>query len=605
MLMLQEDGRPKRPQREKYKPENQSRGTFQDNTLRARSWPTTLGEAFSLAYITEARFKDEHNRILLGGGGADPDSNFVTGTFLLNNSYARMLFDLGVDKNFVSTTFSALLDVVPATLDGCCQLDMEFSNLEELQGNQDEHICYYYKENYFTILNADKADNTKPPLFAEIFCNNGSVRSWPTTLGEAFSLAYITEARFKDENNRILLGTIHHMIYAITVGFLYQIFSPHRGCTLGLLGNPFDIELMPIELGSFNVIIGMDLLSKYHVVIFYDEKVVVMEKEAEDKSEEKRLEDVPTVRDFPKDLPGLPPARQVEFQIDLVYGAAPVTRSPYRHYLYGTKGTVFTDHKSLQHILDQKELNMRQRRWLELLSDYDCEIRYHLGKANVVTDALSQKERVKPLRVWVLVMNIGLKLPVQILNAQAEARQEENYEYEDLTLIMHESHKSKYSIHPGSDKMYHDLKKLYWWPNMKVDIVSYASKYLTYAKVKAEYQKSSGLLENESMEKLTRQYLRKVVSRHGVPVLIISDRDGKFTSHFWQSLQKALGWDRHLPLVEFSYNNNYHTSIKAAPFEALYGRDLWSDACRTSFTLLGMSICYIPIEPRFHELSGT
>nr|GEZ02592.1 hypothetical protein [Tanacetum cinerariifolium] len=179
---------------------------------------------------------------------------------------------------------------------------------------------------------------------------------------------------------------------------------------------------------------------------------------------------------------------------DLELGEVVFSLKMWRHYLYGTKGTVFTDHKSLQHILDQKE-----------------------------------------------------------------------------TLIMHESHKSKYSIHPGSDKMYHDLKKLYWWPNMKVDIVSYASKYLTYAKVKAEYQKSSGLLENESMEKLTRQYLRKVVSRHGVPVSIISDRDGKFTSHFWQSLQKALGWDRHLPLVEFSYNNNYHTSIKAAPFEALYG----------------------------------
>ncbi|GKF44671.1 putative reverse transcriptase domain-containing protein, partial [Tanacetum coccineum] len=155
----------------------------------------------------------------------------------------------------------------------------------------------------------------------------------------------------------------------------------------------------------------------------------------------------------------------------------------YAYYLYGTKCVVFTDHKSLQHILDQKELNMRQRRWLELLSDYDCEIHYHLGKANVVADALSQKEWNKPLRV--------------------EARKEENYGIEDLygmikklepradgtlclnrrswipyfgdlrTLIMHELHKSKYSIHPGSDKMYQDLKKLYWWPNMKADIATY------------------------------------------------------------------------------------------------------------------------------------
>ncbi|GKB02632.1 putative reverse transcriptase domain-containing protein [Tanacetum coccineum] len=91
------------------------------------------------------------------------------------------------------------------------------------------------------------------------------------------------------------------------------------------------------------------------------------------------------------------------------------------HYLYGTKCTVFTDHKSLQHILVQKELNMRHRRWLELLSDYYCEIRYHPGKANVVADALSRKERDSPLRVRALVMTIGLDLPKQILEAQIKA----------------------------------------------------------------------------------------------------------------------------------------------------------------------------------------
>ncbi|GKA83577.1 putative reverse transcriptase domain-containing protein [Tanacetum coccineum] len=184
-----------------------------------------------------------------------------------------------------------------------------------------------------------------------------------------------------------------------------------------------------------------------------------------------------------------------------------------------------------KHILDQKELNMRQRRWLELLADYDCEIRYHPGKANVVADAL----RIK----------VG---------------------YHSL-----------------------DLKKLYWWPNMKAIIAEYVGKCLTCSRVKAECQKPSGLLvqpkipmwkweritmdfitklpktsnghdtiwvivdrltksahfiptrETDSMETLTRLYIKEIVSRHGVPISIISDRDSHFTSRFWQSLQSALG----------------------------------------------------------------
>ncbi|GJW63178.1 putative reverse transcriptase domain-containing protein [Tanacetum coccineum] len=235
---------------------------------------------------------------------------------------------------------------------------------------------------------------------------------------------------------------------------------------------------------------------------------------------------------------------------------------------------------------------MRQRRWLELLSDYDCEIQYHPGKANVVADALSRKERIKPLRNFI---DEDLHGMINKLEPRADRTLCLNNRswipcFGDLrALIMHESHKSKYSIHPGSDKMYQDLKKLYWWPNMKAEIATYVSKCLTCAKVKIEYQKPSGLLfqpeipqwkwenitmdfvtklpktttgqdaiwvivdrltksdhflpmrEDDMLEKLTRQYLKEVVSRHGVPVSIISDHNGRFTSHFWKSLNKELG----------------------------------------------------------------
>ncbi|GJZ37300.1 putative reverse transcriptase domain-containing protein [Tanacetum coccineum] len=126
---------------------------------------------------------------------------------------------------------------------------------------------------------------------------------------------------------------------------------------------------------------------------------------------------------------------------DLELGAVVFALKIWRHYLYGTKCTVFTDHKSLQHILDQKELNIRQRRWLELISDYDCEIRYHPRKANVVVDALSRKERIKPLQVRALVMTIGLDLPKQILEAQIEARKPENLESEDVGGMLIENSK--------------------------------------------------------------------------------------------------------------------------------------------------------------------
>ncbi|GKE12791.1 putative reverse transcriptase domain-containing protein, partial [Tanacetum coccineum] len=251
-------------------------------------------------------------------------------------------------------------------------------------------------------------------------------------------------------------------------------------------------------------------------------------------------------------------------------------------------------------------------------------------------------------------MTIGLDLPKQILNAQTEARKPKNIKNEDVggmlienskdpeklrtkklepradgtlclngrswlpcygdlrTVIMHESHKSKYSIHPSSDKMYQDMKKIYWWPNIKADIATYVSKCLTCAKVKAEHQMPSGLLvqpeipqwkwdnitidfvmklpkETDPMEKLAMMYLKEVVMRHGIPVSIICDHDPRFASNFWRSLQKALG-------INLDMSTAYHPQTDgqskrtiqtledmmracAAPFEALYDQKCCSPVC--------------------------
>ncbi|GJW71400.1 putative reverse transcriptase domain-containing protein [Tanacetum coccineum] len=283
---------------------------------------------------------------------------------------------------------------------------------------------------------------------------------------------------------------------------------------------------------------------------------------------------------------------------------------------------------------------MRQCRWIELLSDYDCEIHYHPGKANVVADALSRKER----REAVKIENIEAE-DISGMLKKLEARADGTLCLDNRSwlpcysgtrsLIMHESHKSKYSIHPGSDKMYHDLKMPsgllvqpdipeWKWEKITMDFITklpkMAAGFDSIWVIVDRLTKSAHFLpmrETDSTEKLTRLYMKEIVARHGIPVSIISDRDSHFTSRVWQSLHKALGtqlnlstayhpqtdgqsertiqtledmlracvidfgngWDRHLPLVEFSYNNSYHTSIKAAPFEALYGRKCRSPVC--------------------------
>ncbi|GKU98441.1 hypothetical protein SLEP1_g11449 [Rubroshorea leprosula] len=383
--------------------------------------------------------------------------------------------------------------------------------------------------------------------------------------------------------------------------------------------------------------------------------------------------------------------------------------------LYGETCEIFTDHKSLKYIFTQKELNMRQRRWLELLNDYELTISYHPGKANKVADALSRKSsstassvlatqkelledlvkldvelRVDSTTAYLAVLSAQPTLIDRIKLAQqkdpflqrmkekvkaGEPHMQEFRISNDEILwfgdklcvprdhalrreIMGDAHYTSYTIHPGSTKMYRDLRGTFWWRNMKREIARFVSQCLTCQKVKVEHQRLLGKLQplpipqwkwenitmdfvtglprtlkgndsiwvivdrltksahflpyriGTSIEKLTNMYMNEIVKLHGVPVSIVSDRDTRFLSHFWTSLQQALGtqlnfstafhpqtdgqsertiqiledmlracvldwkgsWDQHLSMAEFAYNNSYQSSIRMAPFEALYGR---------------------------------
>nr|GEX80866.1 reverse transcriptase domain-containing protein [Tanacetum cinerariifolium] len=627
--------------------------------------------------------------------------NVVTGTFLLNNRYAFVLFDSGSDRSFVDTRFSSMLDIDPVKIEA----------------------------NY------------------EVELADGRVVSTNTVL---------------------------------------------KGCTLYLVNRVFEINLMSIERGTFNVIIGMDWLVKHDVVIVCGEKVVRIpygNKMSIVKSDKgvSRLKVISCIKAHKYVKRGLPPPRQVEFRIDLVPEASLVARAPYRlapsemkelsvqlqellekgfihsssspwgvracilrsifrlgyHQLrikakdipitafrtryglmdlmnrvckpyldkfiivfindilvyskdekehekhlkiilelfkkvrlyakfskcdFGLDSVQFLGHvidRSGVHVdptkvetikswaaptmptevrqflglagyykrfiegfyliskpltkltqknkkyewgkkeeeafqtlkqklcsvpilalpegsedfvvycdallkgygavlMQREELDLRQQRWIELLSDYDCEIRYHLGKANVVADALIRKERDKPLCVRALMMTIHNDLPKHIREAQEEAMKGENVKAENLRrlikpifefcpdgtrcfenfvwlllfgglrdLVMHESHKSKYSIHSGSDKMYQDLKPLYWWPNMKANIAT-------------SLQEALGI--NLDM---STAYHPQMDGQSERTIQTLKDMLHACVIDFGSS------WDHHFPLAELSYNNSY------------------------------------------------
>ena len=335
---------------------------------------------------------------------------------------------------------------------------------------------------------------------------------------------------------------------------------------------------------------------------------------------------------------------------DLELAAVVFALKKWRHYLYGVTFEVYTDHKSLKYLFSQKELNLRQRRWVEFLEDYDCTINYHPGKANVVADALSRQVQIAGLMVkewnlleevseWnprldrqrVIFCNITVRSDLldRIKEAQRNDRMVQRWteevqkrELQDFNMssegilkyrdrivvpqdevikrdILEEAHRSMYTVHPGSNKMYQDLKRLYWWDKMKKEIAQFVQKCLVCQQVKAEHQKPSGLLQpleipewkwehitmdfvsglprtqkshdavwvivdrltksanflpinmKYSLEKLAQLYMDEIMRLHGIPVSIVSDRDPRFVSRFWQQLQGTLG-------TKLNFSTTYH-----------------------------------------------
>ncbi|GJR14447.1 putative reverse transcriptase domain-containing protein [Tanacetum coccineum] len=372
----------------------------------------------------------------VGNAGKNLDANVIIGMLLLNNRYASILFDIGVDRSFVSTAFSSLIDIFPTVLDhdydveladrkiigvntiirGCTVnflnnpfnidlIPIKLGSFDVIIGMDwlakyrvmivcDEKIVCILFVNEILIVRGDRSNNEHESRLNIISCTKTQKY---LLKGYHVFLSHVTTTKAKDKSKEKRLEDRK------------QEHEEHLKLILELLKKEESSPIFALPERAENFIVYCDASHKgLGVVLMQNEKVIAYA------------------------------SRQLKIHEknytshDLELGAVVFALKIWRHYVYGTKYAAFTDHKSLQRILDQKELNMRQRRWLELLSDYDCEIRYHPGKANVVADALSRKERIKPLRIRALVMTIGLDLPKQILEAQAEARKTENLEVEDV-----------------------------------------------------------------------------------------------------------------------------------------------------------------------------
>nr|GEV08643.1 putative reverse transcriptase domain-containing protein [Tanacetum cinerariifolium] len=701
-----------------------------------------------------------------GNSSRDPDSNVVTGTFLLNNRYASILFDTGADRSFISTAFSSLIDIVPTPLGN--SYDVELA----------DGAAPVARAPYRLALSKMKELSEQlQELSEKVFMD---LMNWVyKPYLDKFVIVFIDDILIYSKNEKEHKEHLKEILELLKKEKLYAKFSKcefwiskvkflgHIINSRGIHVDPAKIESIkdwaspktPIEIRQFLGLAGYYRRFIEGFLKIAKSMTKLTQKGIKFDWGEKEENAFQLIK---HKLCSAPILALLEGSEDFVVycdashkGLGDVLMQREKVIAYASRQLKVHEQNYTTHDLELgSELNMRQRHWLELLSDYDCDIHYHPGKANVVADALSRKERIEQLRVRALVMTIDLNLPKQILEAQIKALKPENLEKEDVggmisrdipkkkleprtdetlclngrswlpcygdlrSVIMHESHKSKYSIHPSSSKMYQDMKKLYWWPNMKANIATYAEVgeaqltgseliqektekimlikqiiqaaqdrqksyadlkrkpmefevgdmvmlkkryadeplvmplegihvdyrlqfveepveimeqeikrlkfvqneiptslhkpgYLVYSKVlsfedkalltgedsqtealKEENVQAENLLGMEKAFEICTDGTRCIKNRSTQLDMSTSyhpktDGQSERTIQTLEDMLRACAidfgkrWEKHLPLVEFSYNNSYHASIKAASFEALYDQKCRSPVCWT------------------------
>ncbi|GJX22387.1 putative reverse transcriptase domain-containing protein [Tanacetum coccineum] len=450
---------------------------------------------------------------LMRDKNAHQDPNVVTSTFLLNQHLARVLFDSGADKSFVSISLTSMLNIPPITINTFYDIEMADGNQVRTNtvikgctlillnqpfeidfmpiklGSFDVIIGMDWLSKYHAKILCDKKV-IHIPIDGETLIIRGDRSKTRLSLISCIKTKRIDDLFDQLQGlsvySKIDLRSGNHQLRVMDEDIPKNAFR--------MLYGHYEFQVMPFGLTNTPAVF-MDLMNRVckpyldkFLIVFIDDILIYSH------NKEEHEDHLRTILELLKKEKLYAKFSKCDFWISIVQflryviesqgihvdpakikavkdWASPTTPTEigeflglagyYRRFIKGfskiakslteltqknkkyswgedqesgsgVNCTVFTDHKSLQHILDQKELNMRQRRWLELLADYDCEIRYHPGKANVVADALSRKERIKPLRVRALVMTLHLNLPSQILEAQTEAIKEENIEAENL-----------------------------------------------------------------------------------------------------------------------------------------------------------------------------